>query len=333
MLKIVALCLVLLGSEASVTFEDVLLEEFNLFKLQYGKTYKDREEEQYRMDIYINNRLSIATHNQRYYQGLVTFEMGMNKFGDLLIHEVSAKMSGLKSATNYESRGSTFLSPPNFVRPDKIDWRTKGYVTPVRDQGNCFSDWAYSATGSLEGQTFKKTGKLVPLSVQDLIDCSRDEGNAGCEGGFTSLSFQYIMNNGGIDTEESYPYEADNNICRFKKEKVGANITNYTEIDRGNETQLQDALATIGPVSVIIDTDHRSFQFYSHGIYNEPQCDPIVVNRGVLAVGYDTDSTGQEYYILKNTWGTKWGIDGYIWTARNKNNNCGIASIASFPIV
>ncbi|GAB6027586.1 hypothetical protein CHUAL_001829 [Chamberlinius hualienensis] len=304
MLKFFALCLVLLGAEASVTFDDVLLEEFNLFKLQYGKTYENREEEQYRMDIYINNRLSIASHNQQYHQGLVTFEMGMNKFGDLLIHEVSPKMSGLKSATNYESSGSTFLSTSNFVIPDKIDWRTNGYVTPVRDQGNCFSDWAFSATGALEGQTFKKTGNLVPLSVQDLIDCSRYDKNNGCEGGLI-----------------------------FKKDKVGANITNYTEIDRGNETQLQYALATTGPVSVTIDSNHRSFQFYSHGIYNEPQCDPDVVSRGVLAVGYDIDSTGQEYYIVKNTWGTKWGIDGYIWIARNKNNICGIASFASFPIV
>ncbi|GAB6027588.1 hypothetical protein CHUAL_001831 [Chamberlinius hualienensis] len=333
MLKIVALCLVLLGAEASVTFEDVLLEEFNLFKLQYGKTYKDREEEQYRMDIYINNRLSIATHNQRYHQGLVTFEMGMNKFGDLLEHEFAAIMNGFKSASNYKSKGSTYLSPSNVVKPDKIDWRTKGYVTPIKNQGDCGSCWAFSATGSLEGQTFRKTGKLISLSEQNLVDCSGDEGNQGCDGGLMTNAFDYIKINNGIDTEISYPYEGFDDNCKFKKDKIGATDTGYTVIEKGNETQLQDAIGTNGPISVAIDASRKSFQFYKQGVYNEPLCSSENLDHGVLAVGYDTDSTGQEYYIVKNSWGTDWGINGYIWMPRNKNNYCGIATMACFPTV
>ncbi|GAB6027587.1 hypothetical protein CHUAL_001830 [Chamberlinius hualienensis] len=333
MLKIVALCLVLLGAEASVTFEDVLLEEFNLFKLQYGKTYKDREEEQYRMDIYINNRLSIASHNQRYHQGLVTFEMGMNKFGDLLEHEFAAIMNGFKSASNYKSKGSTYLSPSNVVKPDKIDWRTKGYVTPIKNQENCGSCWAFSATGALEGQTFRKTGKLVSLSEQNLVDCSGDEGNEGCGGGLMTQAFDYIKINHGIDTEESYPYEGLDDDCKFKKDKIGATDTGYTDIEKGNETQLQDAIATNGPISVAIDASKKSFQFYKQGVYYEPLCSSENLDHGVLAVGYDIDSTGQEYYIVKNSWGTFWGIEGYIWMSRNKNNNCGIATAACFPTV
>ncbi|GAB6027589.1 hypothetical protein CHUAL_001832 [Chamberlinius hualienensis] len=333
MLKIVALCLVLLGAEASVTFEDVLLEEFNSFKLEHGKTYKDREEEQYRMDIYKNNRLSIATHNQRYHQGLVTFEMGMNKFGDLLAHEFAAIMNGFKSASNYKSKGSTYLSPSNVVKPDKIDWRTKGYVTPIKNQGNCGSCWAFSATGSLEGQIFKKTGKLVSLSEQNLVDCSGKEGNNGCAGGLMTQAFNYIKINHGIDTEESYPYEARDDDCRFKKDNIGGTDSGYTDIESGNETQLQEAIATNGPISVAIDASRESFQLYKQGIYQEPLCSTENLDHGVLAVGYDTDSSGQEYYIVKNSWGTSWGMDGYMWMPRNKNNYCGIATMACFPTV
>ncbi|CAF1556507.1 unnamed protein product, partial [Didymodactylos carnosus] len=211
-------------------------------------------------------------------------------------------------------------------------WRDKGYVTPVKTQGQCTSDWAFSATGSLEGQHFNATGKLVTLSEQNLIDCSTKQGNMGCVGGTANQAFQYIKDNSGIDTEDSYPYEDDDDLCRFKAESVGANITGFMNITSKNESALQEAVATIGPISAVIDASHNSFQLYKQGVYHELFCSQIHLNLAVLVVGYGTES-GTDYWLVKNSWGVSWGDQGYIKMTRNKRNECGIATSASYPLV
>jgi len=253
-----------------------------------------------------------------------------------LTHEEFKKqMNGFKKSVNVDTSEfdrHTFLAPLNVVLPDKVDWRTKGYVTPVKDQGQCGSCWAFSATGALEGQHFAKTQKLVSLSEQNLVDCSGKQGNLGCDGGLMDSAFQYIKVNKGIDTEKSYPYEAVDDKCRFKKANVGATDTGFKDIKSKNETDLQTAIATLGPISVAIDASQDSFQFYKSGVYNEPDCSETELDHGVLAVGYDTDGS-KPYYIVKNSWGTDWGNKGYIWMSRNKKNQCGIATMASYPLV
>jgi len=146
-----------------------------------------------------------------------------------------------------------------------IDWRTKGFVTPVKQQAECGSDWAFSAIGAIEGQNFNATGKLISFSVQQLVDCSDSQGNMGCVGGLVHQVYDYIKTVGGLESEDTYPYEDDSNRCRFNLTKVAVKVTGYTNITAKDESALQQAVATIGPISVNIDSSHTSFQLYKSG--------------------------------------------------------------------
>lgn len=196
------------------------------------------------------------------------------------------------------------MEPANVAIPGSIDWREKGLVTEVKDQGECGSCWAFSATGALEGQNFRKTGNLVALSEQNLIDCSGSYGNEGCNGGLMDYAFQYIKDNGGIDTEKSYPYKAMDGECKYNPKNKGATESGYVDIPKGDEKKLTAAIATLGPISVAIDASYDSFQFYSSGVYFEPRCNPGHLDHAVLAVGYGTDENDKDYYIIKNSWGS-----------------------------
>ncbi|CAF0936312.1 unnamed protein product [Rotaria sordida] len=328
---VIALCVLFVGAYCAPVYDD----EWTLFKRTYGKQYNSVEEEANRRTIWEANLAKIHKHNLEADLDLHTYTLGMNRFGDMTHEEFKKQMNGFKMSTRTDTSEfdhHTFLAPSNVVLPDSVDWRTKGYVTPIKDQGQCGSCWAFSATGSLEGQHFAKTQKLVSLSEQNLVDCSGKFGNLGCDGGLMDQAFEYIKANKGIDTEKSYPYEAVDDTCRFKKQNVGATDTGYVDIKSMNETDLQTAIATVGPVSVAIDASQDSFQFYKSGVYNEPDCSSSELDHGVLAVGYDTASSKQ-YYIVKNSWGTSWGQKGYIWMTRNKKNQCGIATMASYPLV
>jgi cathepsin L len=294
----------------------------------------------------MENRHKIAKHNTKFHNKEVPYKLDLNKYADMLHSEFVQTLNGFNRTRSSEGlnsvyrsfkkveEGITFIEPANVDVPASVDWREKGAVTPVKDQGHCGSCWSFSATGALEGQHFRKTKKLVSLSEQNLVDCSSSYGNNGCNGGLMDNAFQYIKDNGGIDTEQSYPYEAIDDSCHFQKKDVGATDKGFVDIPTGDEDALKKAIATIGPVSVAIDASHESFQFYSDGVYFEPQCDSQQLDHGVLAVGYGTDeATGQDYWIVKNSWGTSWGDKGFIKMARNKDNHCGVATQASYPLV
>jgi len=332
-LGLLFLCAVASVSHCYVSELDVIKEEWKAFKVQFNKVYEDVED-MFRMKIFMENKQKIAKHNQLHAQGNRTYSLAMNKFGDMLHHEFVSTVNGFKR--NYReslSNGSTYLSPANVVLPQSVDWRNEGYVTPVKDQGQCGSCWSFSATGALEGQHFRKSGKLVSLSEQNLIDCSGKYGNEGCNGGLMDQAFEYIEYNHGIDTEERYPYRGKQGRCHYKKQYKGATDTGFVDIPSRDETKLQEAVGTVGPVSVAIDASHESFQFYKTGVYDEPQCNSEQLDHGVLVVGYGTSEDGQDYWIVKNSWGTTWGEDGYVKMSRNKNNQCGIATQASYPLV
>ncbi|KOC68850.1 Cathepsin L [Habropoda laboriosa] len=323
----------------AVSFFELVNQEWTTFKMEHKKAYQSDVEERFRMKIYMDNKHKIAKHNSNYELKKVSYKLKMNKYGDMLHHEFVNTLNGFNKSINTRLRfqrqpiGATFIEPANVELPKSVDWREKGAVTPVKDQGQCGSCWSFSATGALEGQHFRKTGVLVSLSEQNLIDCSGQYGNNGCNGGMMDGAFQYIKNNAGLDTEATYPYEAKNDQCRYNARNSGAADVGYVDIPEGNEKKLKAAVATIGPVSVAIDASHQSFQFYSEGVYYESECSSENLDHGVLVVGYGTDENGQDYWLVKNSWGESWGDNGYIKMARNKLNHCGIASNASYPLV
>jgi cathepsin L len=305
------------------------------FKMLYGKSFDDEAMENEHMLAFISSQQRVARHNALYEAGEVSFQQGINHLSDLPRSEYQ-RLNGFRmDLRRHQSNVSTFLPPLNMgALPATVDWRTKGYVTPVKDQKQCGSCWAFSATGSLEGQHFRQTGKLVSLSEQNLVDCSHPEGNDGCNGGLMDDAFKYIAINKGIDTEASYPYLAVTEpTCHFKRSTVGAQDVSYVDIATGNEQALLAAVATQGPISVAIDASNESFQQYQSGVYYEQECSSTQLDHGVLVVGYGTDAEGGDYWIVKNSWNADWGMNGYIWMARNKNNNCGIATAASYPLV
>ena len=175
---------------------------------------------------------------------------------------------------------------------------------------------------------FKKTGDLISLSEQNLVDC--DHGSSGCNGGLMDTAFKYTRDN-GINTEADYPYEARDRTCRFDDSNQVVHISSWEETKTRDEADLTEAVATVGPVSVAIDAGQISFQFYSDGVYYDSGCHQLLLNHGVLAVGYGTEG-GDDYFLVKNSWGGSWGDSGYIKMSRGRDNNCGIATDASYPI-
>ena len=337
-MKLIILVSLITSVYSLINYEIVVQEEWESWKLAHNKTYLTAQEEKFRIKVYMENKVKIARHNQRVYlsQGS-TYYMKMNCLGDQLHHEVLSTRNGyrkghLKSVESKLVVVSTFIAPENVKFPESVDWRSNGAVTKVKNQGACGSCWAFSATGALEGQNFRKTGKLVSLSEQNLIDCSEQFGNNGCQGGLMDFAFQYIKENHGIDTEESYPYEAEDDKCRFSPKNIGADDVGFVDIPQGDEAALMKAVASIGPVSIAIDASQESFQFYSTGVYQEHRCSSRELDHGVLIVGYGTEN-GQDYWLVKNSWGSGWGDNGYIKMARNKGNQCGVATSASFPLV
>ncbi|XP_035686107.1 cathepsin L1-like [Branchiostoma floridae] len=320
---------------AMATASPLMNPEWEVFKKAYNRVYA-AEEEYARRLIFEDNLKTIQMHNEEADRGLHTFRLGVNQYADMTHKEFLENVIGgclLDTNTSKSTADHVHEYDPTLTDvPDTVDWRDKGYVTPVKNQAQCGSCWAFSTTGSLEGQHFKATNKLVSLSEQNLMDCSRKEGNQGCQGGLMDQAFKYIKTNGGIDTEECYPYKAKNEQCNYQASCSGATLSSYTDVKSKDEDALQQAVATVGPISVAIDAGHSSFQLYHSGVYHNFFCSETRLDHGVLAVGYGTEE-GKDYWLVKNSWGESWGEKGYIKMSRNRHNNCGIATQASYPTV
>merc|ERR1719263_1454268 len=221
--------------------------------------------------------------------------------------------------------------------PTEVDWSAKGAVTPVKNQGQCGSCWSFSSTGSLEGAWEIASGKLVSLSEQQLVDCSKKEGNMGCNGGLMDNAFTY-WKTAGVCTEESYPYTAKTGTtCKASsctKAIPEGGVVGFKDVDKDDEKALMEAVAT-GPVSIAIQANKGAFQFYKGGVLST-SCGTSL-DHGVLLVGYGTEN-GKTYWKVKNSWGEVWGEKGYILLEREhspdgKAGECGLMTQPSYPVV
>jgi len=319
------------AADATVPTEADYQSYFVSFVKTYNKQYPSDEFFQ-RYSIFKANHNKIRLHNIEHAAGKHTFSMGLNEFADMTFTEFHSKMTGLQTRDMGVLRSSNTDGPHNDIKAPaaSVDWRTKNAVTPVKNQQQCGSCWAFSTTGSTEGAHAIATGNLVSLSEQQLVDCSSAQGNQGCNGGLMDQGFQYIITNKGITTEAAYPYTAADGTCRSSGKPVAATIRSFKDVQTGSESALMSAV-NIGPVSIAIEADQSCFQFYSGGILSDPSCG-TQLDHGVLAVGYGTDPSGTNFWIVKNSWGASWGESGYVRLVRG-SNECGLANMASYPVV
>ncbi|KAJ7304258.1 hypothetical protein JRQ81_011798 [Phrynocephalus forsythii] len=278
---------------------------FHRYKEKFRKRYTSEKEAEHRKHNLIHNMRYVHSKNR----ANLSYKLDVNHLADHTHEELAVMRGRLK-------RGGPSA------------------VTPVKDQAVCGSCWSFATTGTLEGALFLKTGVLTSLSQQALIDCSWGFGNHACDGGEEWYAYEWIIKHGGIPSTDSYgPYMGQNGFCHYNQSQLMAALSGYVTVPSGNITALKAALYKHGPVTVNIDASHKSFAFYASGIYFEPNCGnkTMELDHAVLAVGYG-ELQSESYWLIKNSWSTYWGNDGYILMSM-KENNCGVATMATYPVL
>ena len=293
------------------SFVQWMRESNNMFT---GEEYKTR------LGIWMTNKRLVQEHNKA--KG---FLLSMNN----LAHYTPAEY---KAILGFKPNAAKRLAatPSNFKAPESVDWRQKGVVNNIKDQGQCGSCWTFSTIQAQESQWAIKHNKLYSLSEQNLVDCVTS--CYGCNGGLMEPAYDYVIKHQGgkFMTEEDYPYTARDGKCKFDASKAVTQVTGYITVQEGSESDLEAKVAQYGPAAIAIDASHYSFQLYSTGIYDESSCSPEGLDHAVGCVGYGTEA-GVNYWIVRNSWGTSWGENGYIRMVKDKNNQCGEASAACIP--
>jgi len=288
--------------------------EWAKFKLQHEKVYSE-EEDNTRMNIWNKNVKMVAKHNSEKH----SYTMAINRFSDWTEEEFNNFLG--YQARAERSTGKTF---ENVKTPETVDFRDEGKVTPPKDQGQCGSCWAFSATGALEGLWAKEMGELVSMSEQQLMDC----GQGGCNGGHMINGWNHVAQAGGIQSEETYPYKHKDGHCQEDNSMFVAHCGGYEEVSP-NESAMESALVEIGyPISIGVHAG-SSFQHYHSGVYDDTHCKNGQLNHAILVVGYDK-SGSEPYWIVKNSWGGSWGDHGYI-NMKMGVNTCGMKADPCYP--
>ncbi|XP_043705949.1 pro-cathepsin H-like isoform X2 [Telopea speciosissima] len=299
---------------------------FARFAWRYEKRYETVDETKLRFRIFRENLDLIRSTNRK---GL-PYTLAVNEFADLTWEEFRTQKLGAAQNCSATTKGNHIISDVDL--PDLKDWRVEGIVSPVKNQGHCGSCWTFSTTGALEAAYTQAFGKSISLSEQQLVDCAGSFNNFGCRGGLPSQAFEYIKYNGGLDTEEAYPYTAADGVCKYTSENVGVKVFDSVNITQGAEDELQHAVGAVRPVSIAFEVV-KEFRLYSKGVFTSTTCGstPMDVNHAVLAVGYGVEND-VPYWLVKNSWGASWGDSGYFKMEMGKNM-CGIATCASYPVV
>ena len=285
------------------------------FKNKYLKRYDTIDEEIYRYKIFLEN-MELASH---YNDAEDEASYGMTQFSDKLSSELYTEITAPPFAARIEPAPEVLGLGE---LPDNFDWRLKGAVTHVKNQGSCGSCWAFSAVGCVEGAHFVNTSKLVALSEQELLDCELT--SMGCNGGWAQVALEWAKK--GVMNETAYPYKAVKGTCAFDESKVVAKVTNIYGIMPNMPSKMQENIVAHGPISISLDA--TKFHAYLGGIMNGTDCSKITANHAVLLVGWGVEaSTGTKYWIIKNSWGPTWGENGYIRIVRG-SNACNVERLA-----
>lgn len=299
------------------------LERFVKYAQKYDRGYlKDIDSFVDKFGQYASNLQTIYKHNDKYKNGEVTFYLSEGPFTDMSLSDFR---NNILSKFHQFPERCGYFDYNKLSYPSEMDWRSKNAVTDVKNQGQCGSCWSFSATGALEGLTAITTGKLVSLSEQELVDCSK--ANSGCNGGLMTFAFEYVIKNGGLCLEEDYTYSARDGTCQSCDVEQGTEIHDCKQIKSGDSEGLVYSLSK-QPISVGIQADTFTFQHYGGGVFSDPKCYTGDIDHGVLLVAYTNDTL-----TIKNSWGETWGDGGYITLARTDDDVgiCGVYTSASFP--
>jgi len=317
----------LLGLSMAFQPSDEQVSKFAKWADTYSMDFVDNNEYMKRFAIFMENDRYIDAHNAKE----LSWTMEHNEFSHMTYDEFSTQMHGFGGVPQREWLAD-YNDFRNATSVESIDWVAKGAVTPVKNQGTCGSCWSFSTTGSIEGAFFIKNKKLVSFSEQELVDCDHN-GDQGCQGGLMDNAFGWIKKNGGLCTEQSYPYKAASGTCSLQSCQTvpGSAPSKWTDVAK-TEKAVMAAVAQ-QPVSIAIQANQMGFQFYHGGVMSS-KCG-TQLDHGVLLVGYGTED-GKDFWKIKNSWGPSWGEEGYIRIARGKSQSggqCGVLLQASYPTV